>query len=221
MYSVKEENVDSVKVENDIAAKLVAAEQYIIKLVEENKRLNVEIKDISSKLNNSLALREEQNNLFNGEVGKVKLLKEMVEDLRLKCQSVPKFEPKVEQIIKKKSTLSTENVNELKMELKESVGGFINRSEFIFRDVNITKGADKLDQMINKVFYRESKWVKILKGLEDYRARMEREDTEPEWSEMCKIIRRKDDKVERREVVTSKLEKAKSGVNDEDDEIIP
>ncbi|EGC33680.1 hypothetical protein DICPUDRAFT_154246 [Dictyostelium purpureum] len=193
MYSIKEENVDSVKVENDIAAKLVAAEQYIVKLLEENKRLNVEIKDISCKLNNSLALREEQINLFNGEVGKVKLLKEMVEDLRLKCQSVPKVEPKVEQIIKKKSTLSTENVNELKMELKESVGGFINRSEFIFRDVNITKGADKLDQMINKVFYRESKWVKILKGLEDYRARMEREDTEPEWSEMCRIIRRKDD----------------------------
>ncbi|EGC40492.1 hypothetical protein DICPUDRAFT_146637 [Dictyostelium purpureum] len=44
---------------------------------------------------------------------------------------------------------------------------------------------------------------------------MEREDTEPEWSEMCRIIRRKDDEVERREVVTSKLEKAKSGVNDE------
>ncbi|EGC36524.1 hypothetical protein DICPUDRAFT_77839 [Dictyostelium purpureum] len=91
--------------------------------------------------------------------------------------------------------MSTETVNELKMELRESVGGFINRAEFIFRDINITKGTDKLDQLINKVLYRENKWVAFLRGLEDYKARMEREGTHPEWSEMCNIIR-KDDKVE-------------------------
>ncbi|EGC32585.1 hypothetical protein DICPUDRAFT_81588 [Dictyostelium purpureum] len=101
----------------DLASKPNAAEQYISQLLEENKRLNREVKDLSDKLNNALTLSDEQINLYNGEVGKVKLLKEMMEELRLKIQSVPK-----ESVTKKKSTMSTETVNELKMELRESVG---------------------------------------------------------------------------------------------------
>ncbi|EGC37389.1 hypothetical protein DICPUDRAFT_149974 [Dictyostelium purpureum] len=119
----------------------------------------------------------------------------MMEELRLKSH---------ESTAKKKLTMSTETVNGLK----------INSAEFIFCDINITWGADKLDQLINKVLYRESKWVKILRGLENYKARMEREGTEPVWPEICSTIRRKDDKVELREAVNNKLEKAKSSAND-------